>query len=227
MWLLTQVDPVSIWAVISAFFSRVENGLQLLLTAPNRDILTIQLVALAGLSAAIGQSVVLFANRVKPLRFVISLLTAMLIYVLSFLFWVTIVWGLLNWGLDIAVDWTTLAGAVAVSYIPLLLAFLGFLPYAGQPILQLLYVISFYYLIIMLHRVLAVDMIQTVAFTAVGLVVVLLLQATIGKPLGWLVDKILEMAAGTTLKFDLDAAIEAFADPDGDNSISPSTGEGA
>jgi len=49
MWLLAQAEPVSVWAVINAFFSRVENGLQLLLAAPNRDMLTLQLVALTGL----------------------------------------------------------------------------------------------------------------------------------------------------------------------------------
>jgi hypothetical protein len=228
MWLLTQAEPVSVWAVIQAFFSRAENGLQLLLSAPNRDMLTLQLVAMVGLSAAIGQSVVLFANRVKPLRFVVSVLTAVLIYVVSFLLWVTIVWGLINWGAGITVVWPSLAGAVAVSYIPLLLAFLGFLPYAGQPILRLLYVISLYFLVLMLHRVLKVDMLQTLLFTAAGLAAVLLLEATIGRPLVRLANKILEMAAGTSLKFDLDAAIEAFAaEADGDDSMPSSSGEGA
>ena len=43
------------------------------------------IVLLGGLSAAVGQSIVLFANRVKPARFAASLLTGAVLYAFGIL----------------------------------------------------------------------------------------------------------------------------------------------
>lgn len=227
MWLLAQADPVSVWDVFTAFFSRVESGLQLLLSAPNRDMLTFQIVAIVGLSEAIGQSVVLFANRVKPARFLLSLLVAMLLFVVGYLLWAGSLWLLMQWLLETPIEWPLVAGAVAVSFIPLLLAFLGFLPYAGQPIMQLLYVISFYYLVTLLVRVSPLNLGESLFAAIIGLIIVLLLRGTVGKIISRVADKVLGVAAGTPLKFDLDDAISSFADPDETDNKQDSQGEEA
>ncbi len=62
-----------LWDVLVAFFSWSDSALTLVASAPNWDQLVFWIVLLAGLSEAIGQSVVLFANRVKPKRFLLSL----------------------------------------------------------------------------------------------------------------------------------------------------------
>ena len=49
-------------------------------------------VFFAGLSNALGQSVVLFANEVKPRRFVASLVVGALLYVFGFLFFAASIW---------------------------------------------------------------------------------------------------------------------------------------
>jgi len=214
MHLLAQADPVSVWAVFDAFFSHVEDALALLLSAPNRDMLTIQIVAIAGLSEAIGQSVVLFANRVRPSRFLLSLLVAILLFVIGFFLWAGSLWLIMSYLLDVPMEWPMIAGAVAISYIPLVLAFLGFLPYAGQPILQLLYFISFYYLVTLLIRVSPLNFGNSFVVAAIGLVLVLLIRATVGRVITRVAYRMLGVAAGTPLKFDLNDAVSSFADPD-------------
>lgn len=214
MWLLAQADPVSVWDVFGAFFSDAEDALQLLLSAPNRDMLTIQIVAIVGLSEAIGQSVVLFANRVRPSRFLLSLLAAILLHVIGFFLWAGSLWLIMTYLLDTPIEWPLIAGAIAISYIPLLLAFLGFLPYAGQPILYLLYTISFYYLVTLLIRVTPLDLGRSFIAAAVGLILILVVRATVGKVILRMANKVLGVAAGTSLEFDLDDAVNSFADPE-------------
>ncbi|PSN11294.1 hypothetical protein C7271_24790, partial [filamentous cyanobacterium CCP5] len=46
----------------------------------------------AGFSQAIGQSIVLFINRVRPIRFFLSLIAAAVLFVFSYLFWVLSLW---------------------------------------------------------------------------------------------------------------------------------------
>ena len=49
---------------------------------------SILVVLLAGLSQTFGQSVMLFVNRVRPLRFVLSIAIAAVLFVFSYNFWV-------------------------------------------------------------------------------------------------------------------------------------------
>ena len=54
------------------------------------------IVLLAGLSQAIGQSIILFANRVKPIRFLLSLVIASILFLISYFFWATSTWAVKN-----------------------------------------------------------------------------------------------------------------------------------
>jgi hypothetical protein len=87
---------------------------------------------------ALGQSVVLFANRVTPGRFALSLVTASLVFVLGAAFWAASIW-LLAWlVLDAERAYLEVLALVATGYLPYLLGFLVLLPYLGRPISHLL-----------------------------------------------------------------------------------------
>ncbi len=95
------------------------------------------LFMLAALSLTVGQSVVLFANRVPPSRFFLSVwasvLSLMITAVGQFIFLALVL-------TLIGHDWSLLALLILVliSDVPYLLGFLVFLPYLGNPILRLL-----------------------------------------------------------------------------------------
>ena len=95
------------------------------------------LFVLAALSLTVGQSVVLFANRVPPSRFFLSVLASVLSLMLTavgqFIF-LAFVLTLIDheWSL------VALLILVLISDAPYLLGFLVFLPYLGNPILRLL-----------------------------------------------------------------------------------------
>jgi hypothetical protein len=89
------------------------------------------LLLLAGVSLTIGQSVVLFLNRVSPGRFALALVLGGLELVLEALIWITSVWivvGLLGASRPHLVETLDVIG---LAYAPFLFGVLIFLPYVG------------------------------------------------------------------------------------------------
>ena len=96
------------------------------------------MVVLAGVSMNLGQSVVLFLNRVSPGRFAFALILGGFELVLEALLWITSVWvvvGLLGVSRPHLVETLDVIG---LAYAPFLFGVLVFLPYLGLRILSLL-----------------------------------------------------------------------------------------
>lgn len=96
----------------------------------------VAVVLLAALSEALGQSTVLFVNRVPRGRFLAALGSAVLVSLLTFLLWiggVTLIARILLPD-RAAPGLGEVARVVALAYVPRLLGFLQFTPYLGQAI---------------------------------------------------------------------------------------------
>ncbi|RMF65286.1 MAG: hypothetical protein D6742_12810, partial [Cyanobacteria bacterium J069] len=85
---------------------------------PNGLWLALLIVLLAGLSLAIGQSIILFINRVKPGRFFFSLLLNAILFGFGFLFLALSTWliGLLPG--FVRVPFPTLVSVLGLGYAP-------------------------------------------------------------------------------------------------------------
>jgi hypothetical protein len=95
---------------------------------------TTAIILLAGLSQAIGQSIVLFANRVKPFRFILSLTMASLIYFATFFFWMLCIWFVVDVVFQGEFQVLSIGRTLTICYAPQILGFLIALPYFGMPI---------------------------------------------------------------------------------------------
>ncbi len=162
-------------------------------------LLGLAIVLLAGLSEAVAQSIVLFANRVKPARLFFSWATGALLFFFGYAFLVISTW------LVCRLPWTPhlglqeLAIVLALSYAPLLFSFLGALPYLGPGILTLLRI---WHLLAMVAGVEAIGRvgIPTAAVcVALGWTMMLLAQRSFGKPIALLGTRILDAVAGVRL----------------------------
>ncbi|NDJ17989.1 CAAX protease [Myxacorys almedinensis] len=185
--------------LISGAFFFGQDAFQRVVRIPQGQAIALLVVLLAGLSLGIGQSVILFANRVKPVRFILSLLLNAILFAFGFLFLVFSTWliGLLPGFVQIA--WGNLVEAFGLSYTPLLFGFLGALPYLGSPILN---VLSVWHLLQMVTAVSAVGQVGgATAFThvALGWAMLQLLQGTIGQPIARLGQKLDRKVAGVDL----------------------------
>ncbi len=92
-------------------------------------------VLFAGISESIGQSVVLFANRVTPARFLVSILLNAGLIAIGFASLVICTWLSFFVPGSQPIDLLPLTIAVGLSYVPLLGAFLAALPYAGNALM--------------------------------------------------------------------------------------------
>ncbi|MFB2935737.1 CAAX protease [Aerosakkonemataceae cyanobacterium BLCC-F154] len=187
------------WELIGGVLSFNSEAFQTISNLPDGTLLALLVVVLAGLSLSVGQSIILFINRIKPARFVFSLFLNAILYTFGFLFLVFSTWliCLLPWSVN--VPFFKLIDVLGLSYAPLLFSFLGALPYLGLPILNLLSVWRLLVMVIGFSVVASVSEPIALTYVAFGWVVLQLLESTIGQPIAKLGKKIADKVAGVEL----------------------------
>lgn len=190
------------WELISGALTLNSDAFIQINILPLGRALALTVVLVAGLSQALGQSIVLFVNRVQPFRFLLSLGMAAILFVFTFCFWALSIWlvnnALFGSGLNPESTITTLG----LSYSPQILRFLFGLPYIGIPIGVALSIWS------LLAEVTAIKVLTNLniwaAFSSVGLGWILLqiIQRTIGRPIMMLGQILTNLAAGTKVITD-------------------------
>lgn len=161
--------------------------------------LALGIVLLAGLSQAAAQSIILFINRVQPLRFVFSLLLNAVLFVAGFLFLVLSTWliTLLPW--SVSVPLSALIIVLGLSYAPLLFSILGALPYFGVPILNGLSIWHLLAMVTGFANLTDMSLGGALSYVAFGWVVLQLFQQTVGRPIARLGQWLTNTAAGVEL----------------------------
>ena len=106
-------------------------------TLPNGSTVAIIVVLAAGLSQAAAHSIILFLNRVKPIRFIFSLVIGAILFAFGYLFLAVTTWTI-SYVFTVEAPFGVLARTLAFGYAPLLFSLFGAMPYFGQPILSLL-----------------------------------------------------------------------------------------
>ena len=161
-------------------------ALTLIQTLPLASKVALNIVLIAGFSQGVGQAIVLFVNRVKPIRFILSLLMAFVLFALSVWFWGLSTWlvsrTLFNTNTPYSIVWSTLG----LAYAPLMLSFLVALPYLGVPIQVLLSIWTLLAFVMGLHVTLSLGIWQAFWCCVLGWVVFQILQRTIGRPIATL-----------------------------------------
>lgn len=159
----------------------------------------ISVVFLAGVSAAAGQSLVLFVSRVRPHRFVASLFLSALIFVAGFMLWSLSVWLIGSYAYSREIPYDTVLRAIALAYSPYLFSFFVLTPYLGSFIWLLLSIWSLLALVIATAVVLDLSLWQALLCNAAGWLLLQLLERTIGRPVMWLTRLLRGWVAGTRL----------------------------
>ena len=185
--------------LIGGAFSLDQAAFQNIVSLPGGQTLAILIVLASGLSLAVGQSIILFINRVQPIRFLFSLLLNAVLFTFGFLFLVFSTW-LIGWlpGL-VHLPWRDLVRAFGLSYAPLGFSFLAALPYAGVPILNLLSVWHLLAMIVGFSAIAQVSGADAFVHVAFGWVMLQILEGTVGQPIAKLGRGLAERVAGVDL----------------------------
>ena len=139
-------------------------------------------VYLAGLSLALGQSVVLFAERVSPRRFASTLAVQAGLFLAAFMVWALSVWWVARVGFDAARPLRDVVAVVGLAYAPQLFGVLVLAPYLGGPLQAVLSVWTLLATLVAASAVFGLTLGQAVACTAGGWLLSQLLQRTLGRP---------------------------------------------
>jgi len=163
-------------------------------TLPNASIVSLIVVLAAAVSQVGAMGVVLFINRVKPVRFVLSLLIGAILFTFGYIFLVLSTWVISFAPFTVRVPLGLVARTLGFSYAPLIFSLFGAMPYLGEPLLLLL---SLWHLLAMVVGFAAVSntsLWQAFETVALGWVTLWVLQRTIGQPIAefghWLTSQV-------------------------------------
>jgi hypothetical protein len=158
---------------IFAQITRAEQGL----------LIAISVVALAGLSEALAQSLVLFINRISPQRFGLAILLSAGTHIVGYLFWTATIWLVGVYLFNRETTYTIVGRAVGLAYAPQLLGFFVLTPYLGSLFALIISVWSLLATVIAVQVGLNLTIWQAVACSGVGWLLVQIWRRTLGRPL--------------------------------------------
>lgn len=164
-------------------------------------------MALAALSEAVGQSVVLFLNRVRPGRFVLALALSTGSNVVGYLLWVVCIWLA---GSAVAGHWqpfVAVAAAVGLSYAPQLFAFFELTPYFGNAFGLILTLWSMAAVIVAIRAGMGLPMWQAAVIGMLSWMLIQVWRRSLGRPVNALGRFLKRRAAGSRLELSMEDAL--------------------
>ncbi len=183
------------WSIFWGILALQREAFQALYALPYRLEAAILVVFMASVSEAIGQSFVLFVNRVPPSRFLISLLVTAIFYVFNYGVWAASIWIINSFIFAGSARLLDVASTLGFGYAPFILGFAIALPYAGETLYGLLTIWSVLAIATGLTVLTGTGFLQALSACGLGFLLLLILQRTLGYPLifavHWLSEKLL------------------------------------
>lgn len=177
---------------------------------PRSQWVILAMVVLGAASLLLGQSVILFVNRVRPGRFVLSLMLNGLIFVVDLIIWAGAIWGIAHLVFDLHASLSVTVRMVGLGAAPYAFGFLVLLPYAGNFIGRALAVWSFLIVLNSIAFVYDTGFWPALVTVGTGWGLIMLLSATIGKPVVAIRNRIWHRVAGSQLNIHVHDLLEAF-----------------
>jgi predicted Abi (CAAX) family protease len=191
-----------VWEFLGWIFVLNGEAFQRATILPGGMTLAICIVLLAGLSLTFGQSIILFINQVKPVRFIFTVLVSAILYLFEFLFLVLSTWVITLFPHSVHVPLPALIIVLGLSYAPLLFSFLGALPYFGVPLLRILSIWHLLAMVVGFGAVANIGAGFAFGYVAFGWFVKEAIENTIGQPIAQLGKTISDFVAGVDLTSD-------------------------
>lgn len=198
------IDTTSLSKFVDSMFRLVGGGLRLdpqaFLAAfdvgPRGTGLLIWIVLVGGVSLMIGHSVVLFANRVSPARFTISLILGAVKFLLDVLVVVFVVWGMANFLSERTWLLGQVGRAVALASAPYWFSLFFLIPYLGLILERALKIYVVLALVVAVQSIFGISFFNAVLASVVALLLSQVISGVLGKLLDPLADRIEDALVG-------------------------------
>jgi hypothetical protein len=151
--------------------------------APNGIWVALAVVALAGISEAVGQSLVLFLNHIRPSRFGLALAIATATHMIGYMLWTMTIWlaGRALFGQEQSL--LAVGSAVGLSYAPQIFSFFVLTPYLGNLFSVILSLWSMLAVIVAIRVGMQLEIWQAVILAGTGWILLQSVRRTIGRPI--------------------------------------------
>lgn len=126
------------WELLGWVLALNSKAFEQINTLPHGSTVALIVVLAASLSQVIAQSVILFFNRIKPVRFVFTLLIGTVLFVFGYVFLVLSTWLISFAPFTVKAPFGVVARTLGFSYAPLIFSVFGAIPHLGEPILAIL-----------------------------------------------------------------------------------------
>jgi hypothetical protein len=156
------------------------------------------IVFLAGVAQLLGQSIVLFVNRVQPRRFVWTLLLNGALFLIGLFLWAAVIW-LVGRFFGFTPPFILVLRMVGLGSAPLIFSVFVLIPYAGQFLGRIFSVWSFLITVGMLRFTYATDLPTALMIGGAGWLAFVLLNALVGRPIRYLRKRLFRRVAGAAL----------------------------
>lgn len=163
----------------------------------NGGLAVLTILFLAGISRALGQCVVLLANKVSRRRFVVSLLVSGLTFIVGILLWASTIWLIGRFVFQVQQSFANVLLVVGLAYAPLLLGFLILLPYMGSFISHILEIWALLLVLLAVYVTLQLGIWQGLLCTLLGWLMFQALEYIFGKPITVLLNRLMRITTGT------------------------------
>lgn len=180
---------------------------------PRTGWVVLAVAIVGGASLLLGQSVILFVNRVRPGRFVLSLLLNGIIFALSLMVWGAAIWLTSQALFPNAIPLSKALRLTAMGAAPYVFGFLVLLPYAGNFIGKVLAVWSFLVVLAAMTSLANGNFGPALVCTVIGWLLVMVMSATIGRPVIYVRNALYKRITGTDLDASVQDILTQFAAP--------------
>jgi hypothetical protein len=126
----------AMWDVAAGVMRLDPDVFRTVVNTPGAGWVALAIAFVAGISDMVGQSVVLFANRVSPRRFWVSVVMSALLLIVSIFFYAFSIWLIVKFVFFLPGRFRIILILVALSYAPIVFSFAALLPYMGNFIYQ-------------------------------------------------------------------------------------------
>lgn len=187
----------------------VEQRFQAGANDPNWIILTIAI--LGGVGLLLGQSVILFVNKVSPGRFALSLLLNGLVFTISLVIWAFFIWLIGRVVFPEQPPFGLVMRLVALSAAPYVFGLLVLIPYLGEGIYRILGIWSMLIAAGATAYSFRVGWWPALAVVGLSWLAIWVMSNTIARPVIALRNRAWQLAAGTRLDADVSDILTQFA----------------
>jgi hypothetical protein len=196
-----------LWDTLTRALALDPSVFQFVEAYPQAAWLVAGIVFLAGVSTLLGHSAVLFINRVRRNRFVISLIVNGFVYIISYIVWGVVVWLVGRLLFQVNPPLSQFVRMVGLSTAPLVFGFFILIPWMGPFISKLLNIWSFLILLAIVEFQFKIGFWGALLAVGLGWLASLALNNTIGRPVVALRNRLSRLITGSSL----DATAEDIA----------------